>query len=131
MQYSCSLKLQTPFILQRSVSTLNFPNTRHLPMIFGPSMSDSSSTHPKYLEFETCSSHIPLTNTSNTDPSSPFNTIVFLLSALTFRDLLLYSFHLAKPAYLHTRAQGISNLSPPLKISLQHDPIPFPFLSLH
>ena len=53
------------------------------------SVSDSSKTHPKYLNSKTCSKHIPSTQTSLYNPSSPPNIITLLLPVLTFRPLLL------------------------------------------
>ena len=55
------------------------------------SVPNSFKTHPKYFHTETGSKRILSTQTSYSNPSSPFSTITLLLSALTFRPLLLHT----------------------------------------
>ena len=55
------------------------------------SVPDSSKTHPKYLNSDTCSNHIPSTEISYSNPSSSPNTITLLLPASTFRPFLLHT----------------------------------------
>ena len=90
------------------------------------SLPDSSKMQHKYLNSDTHSNHFPSTRTSDSNPSSQFSNITFILPASTFRPLLLHtstkspttalrssSTHHTKPSHSHTRGQVISTLSPP------------------
>ena len=103
-----------------------------------PSLPDLSTTHPKYIGYETCSNHVQSRKISHTDPSSPPNTITLLLTPLTFRTLLLHtsaqhsittfsSFSDSKPDHQHTKRPAIPMLSPSLKISPSFFPPHFHF----
>ena len=56
-----------------------------------PSIPDSSKTHSKYLNSQTCSKQISCTWTSHSSRSSQFITITLLLPALTFSPILLHT----------------------------------------
>ena len=97
---------------------------------YASSALDSSKTHPKYLNSDTCSTRIPSTQTSHSNPSSPPNTITLLLSALTFKPPLLNaSLSLptrhTKPNHLLQEARQYPSLLIPLpllslSLSLSH-----------
>ena len=126
--------LQTSSINQSPNSTCHPPPIRHLPTTLCLIIPNSSKTHPKYLNSETCSKSIPFTQTSHCNPFSPPCSYLHWLS-----DLFSYTpqqtippspsgippTHHTKPSHLHTRGQAISTLFPPPKISLPSSLSPF------
>ena len=97
---------QIPSMNQRPNGTYNPSPTRHLPTTPVSSVPDSSKTHPKYLNSDTCSSCIPSTQTSHFNPSSPPYTITLLLPALTFRSLFIHT--LTKRPTIVLRSSSVS-----------------------
>ena len=101
--------------------------------------------HLKYLNSETCSNLICLPKI-HSNPSSPFSTITLLLTALTFKSLLLYistkhpTTVLRSSSYLlhktissvYKRLDNLFSLLTPPEILLSSFPFPFiPLSSLH